>query len=232
MTEATDHYAQLLAPIYLWMAIDTSATLLAQLRQLGDGLDIRPLESDLRDFAAHLAVPPALIPCMGDTLTHLPSASDVDRLCDQVGRLLAPGGRFVTRFRDYTHPARGDARFIPVRADADRIHTCFLEEEPERIRVHDIVHERQGSTWSMRVSHDRKLRLHPDHVAGPLAQCGLAVRAQQGPRGMMQIVAVRQSWAPGCADQSLHGGSSDLCHSGHDAPYGDVLALGYSPVVG
>jgi hypothetical protein len=28
---------------------------------------------------------------------------------------------FVTTFRDYTHPACGNARFIPVRSDTDRI---------------------------------------------------------------------------------------------------------------
>ena len=121
MNAVTDHYARLLAPIYLWMAggpsmalsqgaaelaamsvpqskgaeavdlgagfgmhaiplarlgyavsaIDSSAALLSQLRQLGEGMDIRTIESDLLDFATHLDVPPELILCMGDTLTHL-----------------------------------------------------------------------------------------------------------------------------------------------------------------
>lgn len=241
MNAVTDHYAQLLAPIYLWMsggpsvalrqgaaelaalnlphskgaravdlgagfgmhaiplarlgyavtAIDSSTVLLSQLRQLGKGLDIRVIESDLLDFAGHLDAAPALILCMGDTLTHLSSAGEVELLCSQAADSLAPGGRFLTTFRDYTLPVHGDARFIPVRSDAERIHTCFLEEEPHRMLVHDIVHELQNGTWLMRVSHYPKLRLDPNTVMGTLEQRGLTVARDPGPRGMVQIVATR-----------------------------------------
>jgi len=178
---------------YTVMAIDSSAVLLSQLRQLGEGLDIRAIEGDLLGFAAHLNGPPAVILCMGDTLTHLSSPADVELLCSRVAASLMPGGRFVTTFRDYTQPARGDARFIPVRSDADRIHTCFLEEEPDRMLVHDIVHERHGGTWSMRVSRYPKLRLDPDVVVRTLERHGLEVARDPGPRGMVQIVAVARS---------------------------------------
>jgi hypothetical protein len=43
---------------------------------------------------------------------------------------------FVATFRDYTTLPAGDARFIPVRSDPDRIHTCFLEEAQQHVRVH------------------------------------------------------------------------------------------------
>lgn len=179
MGTVSDHYSQLLAPIYLWMvggpqvafsqgaaelsalkvppsngahaldfgagfgmhaiplarlgyavtAIDFSAELLSQLRHLGEGLNIRTVGSDLLAFAfaEWPDVRPEWILCMGDTLTHLSSVDDIEHLCSRVADSLAPGGRFVTTFRDYTRPAQGDARFIPVRAAADRIHTCFLE---------------------------------------------------------------------------------------------------------
>lgn len=242
MNAVTDHYAHLLAPIYLWMsggpstalsqgaaelsalsvvqskgaravdlgagfgmhaipvarlgyavtAIDSSSTLLAQLRQLGEGLDIRTVEADLLEFAAHLDAPPVLILCMGDTLTHLSSPGDVEDLCSRVADSLASGGRFLTTFRDYTRPVQGDARFIPVRSDADRIHTCFLEQEPDRMLVHDILHERQDGAWSMRVSHYPKLRLDPNMVIRTLERCGLSVARDSGPRGMVQIIASRQ----------------------------------------
>ena len=242
MNAVTDHYARLLAPIYLWMAggpsmalsqgaaelaamsvpqskgaeavdlgagfgmhaiplarlgyavsaIDSSAALLSQLRQLGEGMDIRTIESDLLDFGTHLDAPPVLILCMGDTLTHLSSPGDVEILCSRVADSLASGGRFLTTFRDYTRPMKGDARFIPVRSDADRIHTCFLEQEPDRMLVHDILHERQDGAWSMRVSHYPKLRLDPNMVVRTLEQCGLSVARDSGPRGMVQIVASSQ----------------------------------------
>lgn len=241
MNAVADHYARLLAPIYLWMAggpqtalnlgtadlsalgikpssgtpaidlgcgfgmhtiplarlgysvtaIDSSAVLLTQLQQLGADLGIRVIEGDLLDFTTHPAVAPTLILCMGDTLTHLSSVGDVDLLCSRVAISLAPRGRFVTTFRDYTRPAHGDARFIPVRSDANRIHTCFLEEEPNRILVHDIVHERTDGAWSMRVSRYPKLRLDPDFVVRSLERHDLTVVRSQGPRGMVQIAALR-----------------------------------------
>ncbi|MGH8201860.1 MAG: class I SAM-dependent methyltransferase [Steroidobacteraceae bacterium] len=178
---------------YAVAAIDSSAVLLSQLRQLDEGLNIRVIESDLLDFARHLDAAPALILCMGDTLTHLSSKGEVELLCSRAADFLAPGGRFLTTFRDYTRPAQGDARFISVRSDADRIHTCFLEEEPHRMLVHDIVHELQNGTWSMRVSHYPELRLDPNTVVGTLEQCGLSVACDPGPRGMVQIVATRRS---------------------------------------
>lgn len=59
------------------LAVDTSRLLLAELRKHGEGLDVTAIEADLLDFAAHLRRPADLILCMGDTLTHLQSTSDV-----------------------------------------------------------------------------------------------------------------------------------------------------------
>jgi SAM-dependent methyltransferase len=174
-------------------AIDSSAVLLRELGRLGEGLGIRTVEADLQDFEASVATPPVLILCMGDTLTHLASFSDVTLLSSCIARALAPGGRFVTTFRDYTRPAVADARFIPVRSDANRIHTCFLEGAGDRILVHDIIHERlEGGAWAMRVSHYPKLRLHPDSVVGALEKMGLEVALAAGPRGMVQVSAVKR----------------------------------------
>jgi SAM-dependent methyltransferase len=175
---------------YAVTAIDSSALLLEQLQQLG-GSGIRTVQTDLLDFQGYLETPQSLILCMGDTLTHLSSVDEVELLCSRVAAALAAGGRFVTTFRDYTRPAQAEARFIPVRSDADRIQTCFLEADGDRIFVHDIVHERQGDQWTMRVSRYPKLRLDPGHVVRLLAQNGLNVRREAGMRGMVRIVAAR-----------------------------------------
>jgi SAM-dependent methyltransferase len=176
---------------YAVTALDSSSMLLVELRKLAGSLEIRAVHDDLLKFSAHLTTHPVLILCMGDTLTHLSDLAEVELLCSKIAGALAPGGRFVTTFRDYMQPARGDARFIPVRSDADRIHTCFLEEEPHRILVHDIVHERREGTWATRVSHYPKLRLAPDVVVNFLRIHGLKVARGPGPRGMVQIIAVR-----------------------------------------
>ena len=176
---------------YEVVALDTSRELLDVLRANSAGLAIRPVEADLLDFRRHVQTAASLIVCLGDTLTHLESTGDVERLVRDVAASLRPGGRFVTTFRDYTHPATGDARFIPVRSDANRIHTCFLEAHPDQMLVHDIVHERDGATWRMKVSSYPKLRLAPAAVAETLRYEGLEPTVAPGARGMVRITAVR-----------------------------------------
>ena len=126
---------------------------------------------------------------MGDTLTHLPAAADVDRLAARVRETLAPGGRFLATFRDYTRLPEGTARFIPVRSDPDRIQTCFLEEHADHVLVHDLLHERQGPHWAMRVGSYRKLRLAPEAVRRSFQRAGLVASVAPGPRGMVKLTA-------------------------------------------
>ena len=175
---------------YHVVAIDTSPQLLDVLRAQSAGLSIRVIEDDLLDFRRHIVAPASLIVCLGDTLTHLAKPADVERLCREIAASLAPGGRAVLTFRDYTRPAEGIARFIPVRSDADRIHTCFLEQQGDHLLVHDIVHERDGAKWRMKVSCYPKLRLAPDAVAAMLRNAGLEPTVAAGPRGMTAITAV------------------------------------------
>lgn len=238
MATAQQHYEQLLAPVYVWMAggvesalaagahdvaslvpgnglaidlgagfgvhaiplaragydvlaLDTSRELLEVLRAHGTGLSIRVVEADLLDFTQHASEAAALIVCMGDTLTHLVALEDVERLVHDVAASLQPGGKFVATFRDYTKPATGDARFIPVRSDADRIHTCFLEEHSDHMLVHDILHEREGAAWRMKVSSYPKLKLSPQAVAETLRHAGLEPTLAPDARGMVRIIATR-----------------------------------------
>ncbi|WP_203546664.1 class I SAM-dependent methyltransferase [Dyella caseinilytica] len=170
-------------------AIDNSSLLLDELRARGAGLPIHAMEGDLLNASRYVSEAPQLVLCMGDTLTHIQSKGEVEGLFSEVSRLLAPKGLFAMTFRDYTSPAAGDRRFIPVRSDDSRIHTCFLEEEPTHMVVHDIVHERTGDAWLMKVSAYRKLRLSPDWVSSALREVGLSPTISAGPRGMVQIVA-------------------------------------------
>jgi len=171
------------------LALDSSPQLLAELRTHAAGLPVRTVQADLLDFPAHLAGPVDLILCMGDTLTHLEEPADVERLLKAVAPALRPGGRFVATFRDYRELPEGERRFIPVRSDTGRIHTCFLEAQGPRVCVHDILHERRGDAWSMKVSSYAKLRLSPDAVLQAASAAGLRCRVEAGPRGMLQATA-------------------------------------------
>jgi SAM-dependent methyltransferase len=176
---------------YRVFAIDSSPYLIEQLRSFSKGLDVEAVVSDLIRFPEHL--PPNrkadLVLCMGDTLTHLPEETAVAELGQRVAVSLAPGGRFVATFRDYTTLPTGNARFIPVRSDANRIHTCFLEEQSDRVLVHDMLYEKQGDRWSMQVSNYSKLRLSPAAVCRTFQSVGLTASIVAGPRGMVRLTA-------------------------------------------
>jgi SAM-dependent methyltransferase len=175
---------------YQVVAIDSSRALLDELHRRAPA--VRVVEDDLCRFRAHVPGPCGAIVCMGDTLTHLRSPAEVERLISDAAGALAPGGRLVLGFRDYHGPAReGAARFIPVRSDGDRILTCFLEYAPDHVQVHDLLHERQGSQWSLRVSAYRKLRLAPARVAEEMGAAGLEVSELSGPPGLATLVGVK-----------------------------------------
>jgi len=173
-------------------AIDTSQVLLDQLRSRCAALPIGAINADLVEFRSFVERQPAVILCMGDTLTHLPSFAQVEELLAAVAVSLAPGGVFATTFRDYASKAlEGDARFILVRADADRILTCFLEYKEDFVTVHDVLNQRQDGEWRLRVSSYPKLRLAPEWVAAKLREHGLRVRRDAARGGMVRIVGTK-----------------------------------------
>jgi hypothetical protein len=161
------------------LAIDSSQHLASELRGHAQGLAVRTVVANLVDFPQHLA-PEAqadFILCMGDTLARRFASS------------LSETGRFMATFRDYSVLPLGKARFIPVRSDQNRILTCFLEEHPGHVEVHDLLYEREGEKWNLTVSTYNKLRLAPEDVCSRFAAAGLNTRMAAGPRGMVRLVA-------------------------------------------
>lgn len=173
------------------LAIDTSPLLLEQLTQHAAGLSIKPVLDDLLSFRRHMDSNADAILCMGDTLTHLPDTASAGALFELAAQALRLDGKFIATFRDYTQPLVGLARFIPVRSEADRILTCFLEYGPETVDVHDVLHERSGPTWQLRVSVYRKLRLSPGWVSAALEANGFSVRVEPGLLGLVRVIATK-----------------------------------------
>jgi SAM-dependent methyltransferase len=170
-------------------AIDSSACLLGILRSHAGALPVRTVEADFLSFMEHVLAQADLILCMGDTVTHLPSREAVAGLFADVASALKTGGTFVVSFRDYTSPLIGAARFIPVRSDADRILTCLLEYGDDTVLVNDMLYERNGDAWQLRVSAYSKLRLSIDWVSEALRALRFRVRVEPGLAGMVRIVA-------------------------------------------
>ncbi len=173
------------------LAIDSCAVLLDALHARRGRWPIETVRADLRSYRRHLPGPPELVLCMGDTLTHLPDEESVETLIRELAEDLEIGGRLVLTFRDYSTPLVAERRFIPVRSDAERILTCFLEYGERRVTVHDLLHERDGAEWTLRVSAYRKLRLSPRWVAGLVRESGFAVEPTADSPGMVRLVAHR-----------------------------------------
>ena len=175
---------------YRVLAIDSCASLLEELSTHG-GDRILTVCDDLLSFPRHLPedFEATLVLCMGDTLTHLPDRPAVSRLISSSASILRPGGLLVLSFRDYSTELVGDRRFIPVRSDGDRILTCFLEDREDHILVHDLLHQRDSSSWKFEVGSYRKLRLSPEWVLAELEENGFSVRREAGLSGMVRLVA-------------------------------------------
>lgn len=174
------------------IAIDASQTLLDELSRDKGARPIEPMRDDIRRLSRHAGTGKVeAIVCMGDTLTHLESLNDVSRLLADAWRLLAPKGRLVLTFRDLFQELSGLDRFIPVQSTADRVMVCFLEYEPETVKIHDLIHVRKTGGWEMRKSSYRKLRVAPAKVVEELTGLGFTVEFNGPKGGMWAISAVK-----------------------------------------
>lgn len=172
------------------LAVDSSSKLLQELKRASADLDVRAVEADLLEFSHYCDTAPELIVCMGDTLTHLEYFADVAGLIDKAAGHLAARGKLILSFRDYVFSElqRG-GHFIPVRSDADRIFTCFLQYEAETVRVHDMLYQRRDDEWEFNVSSYRKLRLNPHWIKEKLGRAGLQIVFEEQSSGMIYLIA-------------------------------------------
>ncbi len=176
---------------YRVLAIDLDRQLLAELGEQSEGLAIKCIEDDLLDFRNHVESEIEIAVCMTDTLLHLESSAHVARMVADVFASLGPEGRLLITFRDLTHELEELDRFIPVRSDENTILTCFLEYEPDTVKVHDIVYERIGDSWKCSKSFYRKLRLSQSQVVEALERTGFAAIDASDRDGLITIVATK-----------------------------------------
>jgi SAM-dependent methyltransferase len=174
------------------VAVDTSAELLAELKTRSDSNAIETRNADIAAlYAIDLPALPTIAVCMGDTLTHLSSRQEVEKLFATVLNKLAPGGAFVLTYRDLTGELLGTDRFLSVRSDDQKIMTCFLEyENQDSVVVHDLLHIRQPNGWTLEKSSYRKLRLSSEWVTDALRKAGFSIDLQEP--GRLLLIAARK----------------------------------------
>ena len=170
-------------------AIDLDRKLLAELTKHAAGLRIETICADIVEFRRHAPQSAELIVCMVDTLLHLTTQEAVARLADDVFAALAPAGTFIATFRDFTVETKELERFIPVRSDERTVFTCFLEFEPDTVKVHDLVHKRVDGHWNFAKSFYRKLRLPTDWVVRTLRGAGFGHVETSLDRGLVVVTA-------------------------------------------
>ncbi|RPE09087.1 class I SAM-dependent methyltransferase [Chitinophaga lutea] len=171
-------------------AVDFNQHLLSELNARTKGLPVRTILANLANTAQY-TMDAELIVCMGDTLTHLDSVEQVTTLIGEWYKMLSPKGKLVLSFRDLTQELVQEERFIPVRAEDDRIHSCFLEYFPGYVKVFDILLEKQQGQWIQKVSSYRKLRLGIEQVKMMLTAAGFAVQDHEVISRMHYVVAAK-----------------------------------------
>lgn len=156
-------------------AIDFNRQLLNELEENSKGLAIDIIEDDILNLKRYADPKPEIIICWGDTLTHLADLETIECFLADCADFLAPGGKLILSFRDYTAELTGDARFIPVKSDEKRILTCFLEYFPQHVRVTDILYEKRDNGWHQKISSYEKVRIAPEVVKAQLAANNLQI---------------------------------------------------------
>jgi SAM-dependent methyltransferase len=90
------------------LSVNTSETLLRELRDRTGGRVVRTVLGDMRKSGTYANEGPFEVAvCMGDTLPHLQSYREVERLLGSVFGVLENGGTLVLEFRDATRELEG-----------------------------------------------------------------------------------------------------------------------------
>lgn len=176
---------------YSVTAIDLDDSLLQQLTTNDTTGNVVVKRDDMLNFDGHVNAPCELIVCMTDTLLHLESKGKVTDLFKKVFDHLEARGRLVITFRDLSRTLEDLDRIIPVKQDENTIFTCFLEYEPDTVKVHDLVYRNADGQWNLGKSFYRKLRLSPDWIEGQLAQVGFSKVDVDVQNGLVTVVAVK-----------------------------------------
>ncbi len=174
---------------YTVTAIDLDAKLLDELKRNSDDLEIMTIQGDLIDFDKSLNANAELIVCMTDTILHLETKEKVTSLFAKTFDALEAGGKFIITFRDLAYELKDADRILPVRSDENIIFTCFLEYEPETVKVHDIVYQKSDKGWSLSKSFYRKLRLSETWVNEQLSLSGFSKTDSTKENGVITVIA-------------------------------------------
>lgn len=172
-------------------AIDLEPKLLDELKENSGELNIKTIQDDLINFEQYIDGKPELIVCMTDTILHLESKDKVSFLFQKIFSSLEDKGRFVMTLRDLSHELTELERFIPVKSDENIIFTCFLEYEPDQVKVHDLVYKKKRDRWKLQKSFYKKLRLSKQWLDRQLEDLGFNKIESNINNGLITIIVTK-----------------------------------------
>jgi precorrin-6B methylase 2 len=172
-------------------AIDLDQKLLNELKANASNLDITTIQDDLINFEQYVDRKAELIICMTDTLLHLESKKKVSTLLQKIYVSLESKGKSILTFRDLSQELSELDRFIPLRNDEQTIFTCFLEFEPDTVKVHDLVYQKDHNSWKLNKSFYRKLRLSQQWVDRQLKEAGFKQIEFKVNNGLICVIATK-----------------------------------------
>jgi hypothetical protein len=173
-------------------AIDLDQKLLNELKMnASSSLDITTIQDDLINFEQYVDRKAELIVCMTDTLLHLESPEKVSTLLPKIYDSLESKGKFIITFRDLSRELSELDRFIPLKSDEQTIFTCFLEFEPDTVKVHDLVYQKERNDWKLNKSFYRKLRLSQQWVERELKEAGFEQIEVEVNKGLIVMIATK-----------------------------------------
>lgn len=176
---------------YSVLSVDLSQKLLSELNTNAKQLPIKTINDDILNFPKYLKSRCELVVCMTDTITHLKSKEDAFEIFRKSFDSLENNGKLILTFRDLSQELLGTDRFIPVRSDDNTVFTCFLEYEPETVKIHDIVYLKGNDGWKLNTSCYRKIRLSVEWVENQLLKIGFKIKESDCINGFQTIIAVK-----------------------------------------
>ncbi|MDJ0570955.1 MAG: methyltransferase domain-containing protein [Pleurocapsa sp. MO_192.B19] len=172
-------------------AIDLEQKLLNELKENSGKSTIVTIQDDLINFEQYLQGKAELIICMTDTLLHLESKDKVCSLFKKIFSSLEDRGKFIMTFRDLSQELSELDRFIPVKSDEHIIFTCFLEYEPNTVKVHDLIYKKDHNSWKLNKSFYKKLRLSKQWIDHQLEDLGFSKLESNIEHGLVTTIVTK-----------------------------------------
>lgn len=169
-------------------AVDFNEKLLSELKLKIGGLLIELIKDDIRNVKTFTDSSVDLIICCGDTVSHLDTFEQLDNLIEDCYDLLNTEGKLILSFRDYSIALSDTQRFIPVKSDDKRIHTCIIDYSDDKVTVTDLLHEKNNETWTQKISSYDKLRVRTDYVINKAETVGFSISENENINRMIHLI--------------------------------------------